>query len=178
MGATMETWAIIMEINKTSMDTFMRHQLSLVSLFFPKQLSTTISVRLLNWKVRLALENSGICKCFSVLFCFPTDLTGKAVENVCQFRDPAGLKDNVLSQEYQGHFGLWNVNRANFSVSPKTYCLLGATSTMMNPGRLLLARETLQTIPFKDCVLAQVKRMMEDYFPGSFPYTRTSVHNH
>lgn len=107
MGDTMETRAIIMEINKTRMDTFMRHQLSLVSLFFPKQLSTTISVRLLYRKLRLALENPGIGKCFSVLFCFPTDLTGKAVENLCQFCDPAGLKGNVLSQEYQGT--LWSL---------------------------------------------------------------------
>lgn len=114
-------------------------------------------MRLLYWKLRLALENPGTRKCFSALFCFPIDLTGKAAENLCQFHDPGGLKGNVLSQEYKG--ALWALKREqdNFSDPPKTYCLLGATSTMMNPERLLLARQTLQTI-LKDCMLAEVKQ--------------------
>lgn len=38
----------------------------------------------------------------SVLFCFPIHHTGKAMENLCQFCDPAGLKGDVLPQKKKG----------------------------------------------------------------------------
>lgn len=125
----------------------------------------------------LAVENPGVCKCFSALFCFPIDHTGKAVENLCQLCDPAGLKGNALSQEYQGT--LWSLKReqGNFSVSPKTYCLLGVTTNNDEPWTIAPRHGDSSDHSLQGLCASrgQVKRMMEDYFPASGYYLHRDV---
>lgn len=75
-------------------------------------------------------------------------MTGKTVENLCQFCVPEGLGGNELSQKYQGTLWSLKCERGNFSGSSE---IASVSCRTTNPGHRGLHLPTEPLFFWDDC---------------------------